>query len=87
MAQITQPRLLAVALLVQPRVGIGGGFMCLVGAFMTVEVRTRLLSCDRRLRLRGQPIDYQSVGTRPVRARRFGGTSAFPVGQSTFNAD
>src|SRR4051812_991607 len=39
MAQITQPRILAVALLVQLRGGIGGGFMCLVG-FMTAEART-----------------------------------------------
>src|SRR5260370_39783805 len=39
-AQITQLRLLAVALLVQPGVGIGGRFMRLVGALLAAKVRT-----------------------------------------------
>ena len=36
-AKITQLRLLAVALLVQPCVWIGGGFIRLVGALLTVK--------------------------------------------------
>ena len=38
MAQIAQLRLLAVALLVQPRIAIGGRFMRLVGAVLAVKV-------------------------------------------------
>ena len=38
MAQIAQPRLLAIALLIQPGIGIGGRFMRLVGALLAAKV-------------------------------------------------
>src|ERR1035437_886385 len=39
MAQITQLRLLAIALLVQPCIGVGGRFMGLVAALLTTKIR------------------------------------------------
>ena len=38
-AQVTQLRLLAVALLVQPRIGIGGRFMRFIAALLAAKVR------------------------------------------------
>ena len=39
-AQIAQLRLFAVALLVQPRIGISGGLMRIVAALLSAKVRT-----------------------------------------------
>ncbi len=64
MAKITQLRLLAVALLVQPRIGIGGRLMRLVPSLLSVKVRAIAIVgaiLAAKALLRGPGLDQRAV--------------------------